>query len=157
MEHIVFEKINGRTAGRDLLEWNKPSCNELNQVIRRMLNEIRNDKINEEYGFEEVGEIELFNTNGQAIGFTLELTDDHFKLAIGITPRYQHEKLLIIIIEKDKVKSRVITGIARGPYGSGIQSNEKHYSTYKYGKYKDYIDRWYPELIKTIKQAKKTG
>lgn len=151
MKFPVFEQINGKTPGRDLLENNIPDNEKLSQVIRKMFYDIRTDELDEMFRVNVWGAIELFNTNDQEIGFTLDLSDDYFKLAIGISPDYQYEKLLIIIIEKDIEKSRVITGVARGPYGSGIQSNVKHYTQYKRGKYLDYIDRWHPELIKFVK------
>lgn len=157
MRFPVFAKINGKTAGRDLLENNIPDNEKLSQVIRKMFYNIRTDELDEMFRVNRLGAIELFNTNDQEIGFTLDLRDDYFKLAIGISPVYQYEKLLIIIIEKDIEKSRVITGVARGPYGSGIQSNEKLYTQYKRGKYLDFIDRWHPLLIEAIKRSHHAG
>lgn len=152
MEFEIFDKkVNGYTAGRDLLHWNIPANHDLDKVIKDMLYEIRSAKLDESYNAITDGEDKLFNTTGQSLGFTLDYSTDYFRLAVGISPRYMYEKLAIIIIEKDIEKSKVIQGYSFGAYGSGIRSREKYYGEFKKSKYKDYIDRWHSELMKFVK------
>lgn len=152
---LFTRKVNGSTAGRDLLVYNINEYPNYKEVVKGMLQDIRNDDIDEnlELSKEEnsgLGEDKLFNTEYQYIGHSIEVINEYFKVAVGITPNYQHEKLKIIIIEKDIDQSRVISGISYGPYGSGIRSSEILYSKMKKGKYKEYIEKWHKELYQVI-------
>lgn len=152
-QHELFTyKVNGKTAGRDLLVYNIKDYPQYKEVVRGMLQDIRYDDIDDNLELSKVqdsglGEDKLFNTEYQYLGHTVEVNNDYFKVAVGITPNYQHEKLKIIIIEKDINQSKVISGISYGPYGSGIRSSEILYSKMKKGKYKEYIDKWHKALI----------
>lgn len=143
-------KVNGHTAGRDLLIYNIKEYPQYREVVKGMLQDIRDD----EFGYDldimnfpgKLGGDKLFNTGLQYIGHTLQVNNDYFKVAVGITPNYQYDKLKIIIIESDIDQSRVISGISYGPYGSGIRSSEILYSKMKKGKYKEYIEKWHKVL-----------
>lgn len=70
-------------------------------------------------------------------------------VTIGIEPAYQYESLKIISINKDKSKSYIETGVAWGPYGSGIAKTTKKYSDYKNKtKFVKFVDKWHSVLFK---------
>ena len=67
---------------------------------------------------------------------------------VGIEPAYQGEHMQIIQIHKDKDESFIVTGIARGAYGSEICSTTKMYADYKNKcKFTKFIDKWHPLIF----------
>ena len=74
------------------------------------------------------------------------------KIKFGIEPAYQHERLRIIVINRDKPTSFIKEGYAWGAYGSDIASRYKFYSDYKTrGKFKKFVDRWHPRIFQLKK------
>ena len=66
----------------------------------------------------------------------------------GIEPAYQFEELRIVSIKRNKEKSFIEYGKAWGLYGSEIVRNTKYYEDYKKnGKFKRFIDKWYPTIF----------
>lgn len=73
------------------------------------------------------------------------ITDE--KATFGIEPAYQHDRLRIISIHKDKLFSYIQNGFAFGYYGSEIGSTTKRYSEYKKKcKFTKCIDKWHKQL-----------
>lgn len=72
------------------------------------------------------------------------------EVRVGIEPAYQFEKLKIISIANVKAMSSITTGIAFGPWGSGIRSKRTYYRDCKTnGKFKRFIDEWHSKLWNT--------
>jgi len=73
---------------------------------------------------------------------------DGDEVRIGIEPTYMFDPLKAIVIHKNKERSYFITGICRGPWGSGIQSKQKEYGDYvRSSKFVRFIDKWHPKLF----------
>ena len=72
------------------------------------------------------------------------------EVRFGIEPSYMYEDLKLICIHKEKGLSRLWTGIAWGPWGSGVASKEKFYKDYKNtSKFTRFIDEWHPKIYKS--------
>lgn len=70
-----------------------------------------------------------------------------FEIRFGIEPSYMYEDLKMICFDESKKCSRIVTGIAWGPWGSHIASNQKFYDQYKRrAKFVRFIDKWHEIL-----------
>lgn len=69
------------------------------------------------------------------------------EVRFGIEPSYMYEELKLICIDKNKEWSRLWTGIAFGPWGSGIRSRHKRYGEYKRkSKFVKFVDEWHKKI-----------
>jgi hypothetical protein len=82
-------------------------------------------------------------------GFDFQIDDE--SITIGIEPAYQHDKLKVLHLDKNKDECYYQTGIAFDSYGSGICSKTKFYRDYKKSsKFKNFIDRWHTLYVEAI-------
>ena len=78
--------------------------------------------------------------------FDFKVTDD--LIVVGVEPAYQHEKIKIIGIAKDKDKSFIRSGTSFGPYGSRIVSTTREFKSYKnYCKFTRFVNKWHGEFF----------
>lgn len=70
------------------------------------------------------------------------------EVKIGHEPAYQYERLKIVSIHRNKKKSYLAEGLARGGYGSQICASKKTYAEYMYDcKFTRFVDHWHPILF----------
>lgn len=75
---------------------------------------------------------------------------DVFGIKFGIEPAYKDHELKLITFLQEKNRCQYETGIARGWYGSQIQSTIRYYQSYKYSsKFTRFIDKWHSRLFDT--------
>lgn len=75
-----------------------------------------------------------------------QIEDD--KISVGIEPTYQFDRLHIITIHRDKLKSEWTRGKAWGAYGSEVVFESKMLRDYKYeSKFVRFVDQWHPVIF----------
>lgn len=78
-----------------------------------------------------------------------------FGIKFGVEPAYKDQELKVINFLRNKERCSYETGIARGWYGSQIQSSIRFYDSYKYkSKFTRFIDKWHPVLFAPTNNSK---
>lgn len=103
-------------------------------------------RLNNKGGLHEEFANEVLETFFNGDGFDFKVTKK--EVLVGIEPAYQHEKLKIICISKDKGLSFYEYGTSFGPYGSKILGKKKFYKDYKREcKFKRLVDKFHGQLF----------
>lgn len=89
---------------------------------------------------------------------TIDAGADEYGIVFGIEPAYKDWELKIIVFMQNKSRCRYETGIARGWYGSQIQSSDRYYGDYKYStKFTKFVDKWHSRLFPTPNPQKRSS
>jgi len=80
--------------------------------------------------------------------------DRYVEVTFGFEPTYQYDHLRTYIISSDYTISRWQQGIAWGAYGSGVASNFKFVTDYKYNsKFQRFAKKWSEKLKEALKDV----